>query len=63
MQSGKTKEEPTVPYLLRHLPKNKSPCCIGDPHKHYQARSFALVDVLVHDALNSQVSDEFSAVW
>ena len=29
MQSGQTKEEPTLPYLLRHLPKYKAPGCVG----------------------------------
>ena len=28
MQSGQTKEESTVPYLLRYLPKYKAPGCI-----------------------------------
>ena len=57
MQSGQTKEEPTLPYLLRHLPKYKAPGCIGDRYEHYQAMPFAFVDVLVtvHDALKSQV--------
>ena len=29
MQSGETKEEPTLPYLLRHLPKYKALGCLG----------------------------------
>ena len=45
MQSGQTKEEPTLPYLLRHLPKYKAPGCVGDRYEHYQAMPFAFVDV------------------
>jgi hypothetical protein len=63
MQSGQTKEEPTLPYLLRHLPKYKAPGCVGDRYEHYQAMPFAFVDVLVHDALNSQVTDGFASIW
>ena len=44
MQSGQTKEEPTLPYLLRHLPKYKAPGCVGDRYEHYQAMPFAFVD-------------------
>ena len=63
MQSGETKEEPTLPYLLRHLPKYKAPGCLGDRYEHYQVMPFALVEVLVHDALNADVSDGFGAIW
>ena len=63
MQSGETKEEPTLPYLLRHLPKYKAPGCLGDRYEHYQVMPFALVEVLVHDALNAEVSDGFAAIW
>ena len=61
MQSGQTKEEPTLPFLLRHLPKYKAPGCVGDRYEHYQAMPFAFVEVLVHDALNRHVSDGFGA--
>ena len=63
MQSGRIKGEPTLPYLLRHLPKYKAPGCVGDRYEHYQAMPFAFVDVLVHDALNSQVSNGFANIW
>ena len=63
MQSGQMKEEPTLPYLLRHLPKYKAPGCVGDWYEHYQVMPFALVEVLVHDALNADVSDGFGAIW
>ena len=55
MQSGQTKEELTLPYLLHHLPKYTL-ACVGVQYKHYQAMPFAFVDVLVHDMLNSQVT-------
>ena len=29
MQGGQAKEEPTLPYLLRYLPKYKAPGCVG----------------------------------
>ena len=63
MQSGETKEEPTLPYLLRHLPKYKAPGCLGDRYEHYQVMPFALVEVLIHDALNAEVTDGFAAIW
>ena len=63
MQSGQTKEEPTLPYLLRHLQKYKAPGCVGDRYGHYQAMPFAFIDVLVHDAVNSQVTDGFASIW
>ena len=60
---GETKEEPTLPYLLRHLPKYKAPGCLGDRYEHYQVMPFALVEVLIHDALNAEVTDGFAAIW
>ena len=63
MQSGQTQEEPTLPYLLRHLPKYKAPGYVGDRHKHCQVMPFALVEVLIHDALNGDVSDGFASIW
>ena len=62
MQSGQTKEEPTLPYLLRHLPKYKAHGCVGDRYEHYQVMPFAFVEVLVHDALNGEISDGFCAI-
>ena len=44
MQSGQTKEEPTLLCLLRHLPKYKAPGCVGDRYEHYLAMPFALVE-------------------
>ena len=63
MQSGQTKEESTLPYLLRYLPKYKALGCVADRYEHNQAMPFAFVDVLVHDALNSHVTDGFAGIW
>ena len=63
MQEGPMMSVPTLPYVMKHLPrcKGKGPC--GDVYEHYQAMPQDLVHDMCHRALNGRISEGFATLW
>ena len=63
MREGPMMTVPTLPYVMKHLPrcKGKGPC--GDVYEHYQAMPQDLVHDMCHRALNGRISEGFATLW